>query len=81
MDQGWIDEKITDLDELVSRVSNAKTNQETVSIAYLGNVVDVWEKFDEAKIFVELGTIKRHYTIHGPEDIIRLDCLLKSRTY
>jgi urocanate hydratase len=64
LDQGWIDEKITDLDELVSRVSNAKTNQETVSIAYLGNVVDVWEKFDEANLYIDLGSDQT--SLHNP---------------
>jgi urocanate hydratase len=64
LDQGWIDEKITDLDELVNRVSFAKTNQETVSIAYLGNVVDVWEKFDEANIQIDLGSDQT--SLHNP---------------
>jgi urocanate hydratase len=41
--QGWINEVIEDIDELV-KVALAKTNKEIVSIAYLGNVVDVWEK-------------------------------------
>jgi urocanate hydratase len=64
LDQGWIDEKITDLDELVNRVSFAKTNQETVSIAYLGNVVDVWEKFDEVNIQIDLGSDQT--SLHNP---------------
>jgi urocanate hydratase len=64
LDQGWIDEKITDLDELVNRVSYAKTNQETVSIAYLGNVVDVWEKFDEVNIQIDLGSDQT--SLHNP---------------
>src|SRR5690606_16578382 len=46
-EQGWVDEVISDLDELVKRVREAKAKQEVVSIAYDGNVVDVWEKFDE----------------------------------
>jgi urocanate hydratase len=45
-EQGWIHEIIEDLDELVARVRNAQEKKEVVSIAYLGNVVDVWEKFD-----------------------------------
>ena len=45
--QGWVDEVITDLDELCTRVTLAKKNKEVVSIAYQGNIVDVWEKFDE----------------------------------
>lgn len=64
LDQGWIDEKITDLDELVTRVVSAKENNETVSIAYLGNVVDVWEKFDEANIYIDLGSDQT--SLHNP---------------
>src|SRR5690606_27936894 len=43
--QGWVDEVITNLDALVSRVTVAKQKREVVSIAFNGNVVDVWEKF------------------------------------
>ncbi|MFC4267288.1 urocanate hydratase [Polaribacter marinivivus] len=64
LDQGWIDEKITDLDELVERVKIAKQKQETVSIAYLGNIVEVWEKFDEAEIFIDLGSDQT--SLHNP---------------
>jgi len=56
LDQGWIDEKITDLNALVTRVNKAKSGKETISIAYLGNIVDVWEKFDEANIHIDLGS-------------------------
>ncbi|WP_418646541.1 urocanate hydratase [Tenacibaculum insulae] len=64
LDQGWIDEKITDLDELVTRVKEAKANKETVSIAYLGNIVNVWEKFDEANIHIDLGSDQT--SLHNP---------------
>ena len=64
LNQGWIDEKITDLDELVERVRKAKENKETVSIAYLGNVVEVWEKFDEANIHIDLGSDQT--SLHNP---------------
>ncbi len=64
LDQGWIDEKITDLDELVERVKIAKQKQETVSIAYLGNIVEVWEKFDESEIFIDLGSDQT--SLHNP---------------
>lgn len=64
LSQGWIDEKITDLDELVTRVKLAKENQETVSIAYLGNIVDVWEKFDTANVHVDLGSDQT--SLHNP---------------
>ncbi|WBX78519.1 urocanate hydratase [Tenacibaculum ovolyticum] len=64
LDQGWIDEKITDLDILVARVEKAKENKETVSLAYLGNIVDVWEKFDEANVHVDLGSDQT--SLHNP---------------
>ena len=64
LNQGWIDEKITDLDELVSRVKKAKIKKETVSIAYLGNIVDVWEKFDEDDIHIDLGSDQT--SLHNP---------------
>ena len=64
LDQGWIDEKITDLDKLVTRVKSAKSTKETVSIAYLGNIVDVWEKFDEANIYIDLGSDQT--SLHNP---------------
>ena len=64
LDQGWIDEKITDLDDLVSRVKLAKENKEIVSLAYLGNIVDVWEKFDEANIHIDLGSDQT--SLHNP---------------
>jgi len=62
--QGWVDEIISDLDELTNRVRRAKENQEVVSIAYLGNVVDVWEKFDEENIHVDLGSDQT--SLHNP---------------
>ncbi|MBJ7880235.1 urocanate hydratase [Gelidibacter salicanalis] len=64
LDQGWIDEKITDLDHLVNRVKKAKTEKETVSLAYLGNIVDVWEKFDQENIHIDLGSDQT--SLHNP---------------
>src|SRR5699024_5708523 len=55
-EQGWVNEKISDLDELVKRVRKAKENEEIVSIGYEGNIVDVWEKFADEDIFVDLGS-------------------------
>src|SRR5690554_7714778 len=52
--QGCVDEVISDLDELVARVNVAKANKEVVSIAYQGNIVDVWEKFDQENVKVDL---------------------------
>ena len=63
-EQGWVDEIITDLDELVTRVKKAQVGKEVVSIAYLGNVVDVWEKFDETGVHVDLGSDQT--SLHNP---------------
>lgn len=62
--QGWVDEVITDLDELVARVNSAKQNKETVSIAYQGNVVEVWEKFDAEDMYIDLGSDQT--SLHNP---------------
>ncbi|MBT5289434.1 MAG: urocanate hydratase [Flavobacterium sp.] len=64
LDQGWIDEKLIDLDSLVARVRLAKENKETVSLAYLGNIVDVWEKFDVENIHIDLGSDQT--SLHNP---------------
>jgi len=63
-EQGWVDEIITDLNELVLRVNKAQADKEVVSIAYLGNVVDVWEKFDECGVHVDLGSDQT--SLHNP---------------
>ena len=62
--QGWVDELIDDLDLLCQRVQKAKKSKEVVSIAYIGNVVDVWEKFEKENIFVELGSDQT--SLHNP---------------
>ena len=54
--QGWVDLLIDTLDELVIRVRTAQKNKEVVSIAYIGNVVAVWERFDQEDIQVHLGS-------------------------
>ena len=64
LDQQWIDEKITDINQLVTRVRRAKENQETVSLAYLGNVVEVWEMFDKEHIHIDLGSDQT--SLHNP---------------
>ena len=62
--QGWVDEVIDDLDKLVERVKLAREKKETVSIAYQGNVVDVWERFAEGDVPVELGSDQT--SLHNP---------------
>ena len=63
-EQGWVDEIISDLDLLVARVKKAQASKEVVSIAYLGNVVDVWEKFDQTGVHVDLGSDQT--SLHNP---------------
>jgi urocanate hydratase len=63
-EQGWINEIISDLDALVARVREAQANKEVVSIAYLGNVVEVWEKFDSAELHIDLGSDQT--SLHNP---------------
>lgn len=63
-EQGWVDEVISDLDLLVKRVQDAKAKKEVVSIAYQGNIVDVWEKFDATNVFVDLGSDQT--SLHNP---------------
>ncbi|VAW23374.1 Urocanate hydratase [hydrothermal vent metagenome] len=62
--QHWVDEVFSNIDELVERVKKAKVNKEVVSIAYQGNVVEVWEKFDEENLYVDLGSDQT--SLHNP---------------
>lgn len=63
-EQGWVDEVETDLDSLCKRVRKAQQNKEVVSIAFLGNVVDVWEKFLNESIYIDLGSDQT--SLHNP---------------
>ncbi len=62
--QGWVDEVISDIKALVLRVREAQENQEIVSIAYHGNVVDIWETFDKENIHIDLGSDQT--SLHNP---------------
>jgi urocanate hydratase len=62
--QGWVDEVYTSLDELISRIEKARTGKEAVSLAYQGNIVDLWEKFAEKNVAVELGSDQT--SLHNP---------------
>ena len=63
-EQGWINEVFSDINLLVKRVVLAKANKEIVSIAYLGNVVEVWEKFYDEQITIDLGSDQT--SLHNP---------------
>ena len=62
--QGWVDEVFQDLDQLIDRALVAKENKEAVSIAYDGNIVDLWEKLVERQIKIELGSDQT--SLHNP---------------
>ncbi len=62
--QGWVDEVYADLDELMARVAKARENKETVSLAYQGNVVDLWERLAADDVTVELGSDQT--SLHNP---------------
>src|SRR5688500_6777443 len=63
-EQRWVDEIISDSEALADRVETAKAKGEVVSIAYQGNVVDVWEKFHARNIFIDLGSDQT--SLHNP---------------
>ncbi len=54
--QGWVDVLIDNLDDLVTRVQKAQKNKEVVSIAFIGNIVEIWERFDIENIFIHVGS-------------------------
>ncbi|MCX6230192.1 MAG: urocanate hydratase [Bacteroidetes bacterium] len=62
--QGWVDEVFDNLDLLINRIRTAKSGKEVVSIAYQGNIVDLWEKLVEENIEVELGSDQT--SLHNP---------------
>lgn len=55
-EQGWVDVLIDNMDDLVARVRDAQGSGEVVSIAYIGNVVEVWERFDQEDIYIHVGS-------------------------
>ena len=63
-EQGWVDEIHTDLDELIPRIRKAVEGKEVVSLAYEGNVVDLWERLADEDIHVDLGSDQT--SLHNP---------------
>lgn len=63
-DQGWVDELHENLDGLIPRIRKAMENKETVSLAYVGNVVDLWERLAAENIPVDLGSDQT--SLHNP---------------
>lgn len=62
--QGWVDEVYDNLDQVVARVRGAKAGKESVSLAYQGNIVDLWERLAEEDIKVEMGSDQT--SLHNP---------------
>lgn len=62
--QGWVDEVYDNLEALCERVKKAQAVHEVVSLAYLGNVVDIWERFDAEGIHIDLGSDQT--SLHNP---------------
>jgi urocanate hydratase len=63
-EQGWVDVLVTNLDDLVARTKKAQEEKEVVSIAFIGNIVAVWERFYDENIFIHLGSDQT--SLHNP---------------
>ena len=63
-EQGWVDELHRDLDELIPRIRKAVAAKEVVSLAYVGNVVDLWERLADEGVHVDLGSDQT--SLHNP---------------
>ncbi|WP_136467715.1 urocanate hydratase [Flagellimonas onchidii] len=63
-EQGWVDELLTDISDLVQRTKAAIAKNEVVSLAYIGNVVEIWERFLEEDVFIHLGSDQT--SLHNP---------------
>ncbi len=73
-EQGWVDVLIDNIDDLTNHVKQAQQKEEVVSIAYLGNVVEVWEHFYEKGIFVHLGSDQTSLHIPWTGGYYPVDC-------
>lgn len=63
-EQGWVDELIEGMDVLIARVQRAKQVKEVVSLAFIGNVVEVWEQFEKQDVLVDIGSDQT--SLHNP---------------
>jgi len=62
--QGWVNELFENLDDLISRIQQARQSKEAVSLAYIGNIVDLWERFVQEDMMIELGSDQT--SLHNP---------------
>ncbi|NQU86030.1 MAG: urocanate hydratase [Mariniphaga sp.] len=63
-DQGWVDEVYEDLDLIIDRMLEARKNKEAVSLAYQGNIIDLWERLAERNVRIDLGSDQT--SLHNP---------------
>ncbi|POB14972.1 urocanate hydratase [Halobacteriovorax sp. DA5] len=63
-EQGWVDEVFTDLDEIIARIKKAQENKEAVSLAYQGNIINLWEKIAESDLHIDIGSDQT--SLHNP---------------
>ena len=63
-EQGWVDEVINNIPQLIERVQNARALGETTSFAFLGNIVEVWEEFAKAEVHIDFGSDQT--SLHNP---------------
>ncbi len=63
-EQGWLDEVYENVDKIIDRAEQARSNKEAVSLGYLGNIVDLWQRLVERNIHVELGSDQT--SLHNP---------------
>lgn len=73
-EQGWVDVLIDDMSKLIERVKFAQSKNEVVSIAYIGNVIEVWERFDEENIFIYVGSDQTSLHIPWTGGYYPVDC-------
>ena len=64
LEQGWIDEMIIDLNQLIKRIQKAQNTRKIIAIGFLGNIIDVWEKLYQENIFVDIGSDQT--SLHNP---------------
>ena len=64
LQQGWVDEAVDNLDAVVKKVAMAKKNKDNISLAYVGNVVELWERFAFEEINIDLGSDQT--SLHNP---------------
>ena len=63
-DQGWVDELHDNLDELIPAIRKSVDEKRTVSMAYVGNVVDLWERLADEEVHVDIGSDQT--SLHNP---------------